>query len=115
MSPPDSPAVAAVRLMLRHAREAHSLAEHRLRSDLETDRIFGLCLTRLMEIVGEAGRRVPEEFRRQHPQPDWRGYVGLRNALTHKFDKIDHDELWTTVQNDLPELIVQLEAILESE
>lgn len=117
MSSPNkaTEATEAVRQMLNHAREAHAMAEHRSRTDLETDRIFWLCLTRLMEIVGEAAGRTPKEFRCQHPELDWRNIINLRNRLIHGFDKVDNDKLWAIVQDNLLELIGQLEAILESE
>lgn len=116
MSPPDdSRAVAAVRLMLRHAREAHSLAEHHSESDLATDRTFELCLKHLMTIVGEAGRRVPPEFRLRYPQTPWRGPIGLRDVLVHQFDTIDAGKLWEIIQDELPELIEWLAYILEAE
>ena len=114
MSSPNK-ATEAVRQMVSHAREAHAMAEHRSRTDLETDRIFWLCLTRLIAIVGEAGRRVPKEFRHQSPELNWSGIVGIRSVLVHDFDTIDDDKLWAIAQNDLPELINQLEAILEAE
>jgi uncharacterized protein with HEPN domain len=43
-----------IRHMLDHAREATELVNNRSRSNLDTDRLLNLALTRLMEIVGEA-------------------------------------------------------------
>ena len=105
----------SIRHMLDHAWEAHTLAAGYSRVDLETDRAFFLQLTRLMEIVGESSRRVPQEFRLAHPGTDWRGFAGLRDVLTHKFDAIEHETLWQIVQEELPLLISQLEDILERE
>ncbi len=105
----------SIRHMLNHAREAFALAAGYSRADLDTDRAFALQLTRLMEIVGEAARRVPQEFRRAYPGTDWRGFAGLRDVLIHKFDAIEHDTLWRIVQQELPRLISQLEDILERE
>jgi uncharacterized protein with HEPN domain len=48
----------ALRHMLDHAREAVELARSRSRTDLDTDRLLQLALTRLVEIVGEAASRV---------------------------------------------------------
>lgn len=49
----------AVRHMLDHAREAAALASSRSREELDSDRLLQLAMTRLVEIVGEAARRVP--------------------------------------------------------
>ena len=101
--------------MLDHAREASALAANRSRADLESDRPFNLQLTRLMEIIGESSRRIPQEFRLKYPETDWRGFAGLRDVLIHKFDAIDYEIFWDIVQNELPTFIVQLETILERE
>ena len=105
----------SIRHMLNHAREAFALADSHSRADLDADRAFALQLTRLMEIVGEASRRVPEQFRLKYPETDWRGFAGLRDVLIHKFDAIEHETLWNIVQEELPRLINQLADILERE
>lgn len=60
-----------VRHMLDHAREAVEMVRGRSRLDLDTDRQLNLALVRLMEVVGEAAARVPEEFRQRHQSIPW--------------------------------------------
>lgn len=60
-----------VQHMLDHAREARAMVEGRSRGDLESDRMLNLAVVRLMEIVGEAAARVPEEFRHRFPEIPW--------------------------------------------
>ncbi len=50
--------------MLEHAQKAVELSQNRKRSNLDEDLIFNLALTRLIEIIGEAANRVPEEFQK---------------------------------------------------
>ena len=50
-----------IRDMLDHAREAVSLSQGRSRADLDTDRLLNLSLVRLLEVIGEAANRVPNE------------------------------------------------------
>ena len=66
-----------------HAREALEMVKNRSRMDLDTDRMLNLALVRLMEIIGEAAARVPDEFRCRHPQIPWRNVTDLRNQLIH--------------------------------
>lgn len=56
----------ALRHMLDNAREAVALASGRSRSDLDSDRLLQLALTRLVEIVGKAAGRVPAELQARH-------------------------------------------------
>ncbi len=102
-----------VRHMLDHAREAAELARERTRADLDSDRQLNLALVRLMEIVGEAAARVPEEFRAGHPQVPWRQVAGLRNRLIHGYDAVDFDILWAILRQDLPPLIERLQAVVQ--
>ncbi|HEV3415401.1 MAG TPA: HepT-like ribonuclease domain-containing protein [Pirellulales bacterium] len=99
--------------MLDHSREAVELANGKSRADLDDNRVFNLALTRLLEIVGEAAARVSQVTRDKYSQIPWLAIAGLRNRLIHGYDEVDFDVLWDVVQNDLPTLIVELEAIAE--
>lgn len=101
-----------LRHMLDHAREAVALAQGRTRTDLDTDRTLELSLTRLVEIVGEAASRAPEDLRRRHADIPWRDIVSMRNRLIHGYDKVDRDILWNVVAGDLPPLVARIEKIL---
>lgn len=101
-----------VRHMLDHAREAADMARGRSRADLDLNRQLNLALVRLMEVIGEAATRVPEEFRARYPQVPWRDVADLRNRLIHGYDTVDFDRLWAILRQDIPSLIDQLEAIL---
>ena len=48
---------------------------------------------RNFEILGEAARRVSEEFQAAHPEIDWRNTIGLRNIIIHRYDGVNKDIL----------------------
>ena len=98
--------------MLDYSREAVEMAQERSRDEFNVDRMLNLALTRLVRLVGEAAWFVLSEFRAQHPEVPWTDIVGMRQYLTHGYADIDFDEVWLTIQNNLPMLIVQLEAII---
>ena len=101
--------------MIDHAREALDMVTNRTRIDLDHDRTLNLALVRLLEIVGEAASRIPEEFRSRYPALPWRDIADLRNRLIHGYASVNLDILWVIIQNDLPPLIEQLAVILEKE
>ena len=108
----------SIRDMLDNAREALTIYEDlpRYQATL-ADEIFGDTmpidsLIRRMEIIGEAARRVPPEFRERHPHIPWTLIVDFRNLLIHEYDDIDLSKVYKTARDDLPILIPQLEAIL---
>ena len=57
-----------LRHMLDHAREAAELVQNKSRGELDADRVLGLALVHLLEIVGEAASRVLNDLRVRHPQ-----------------------------------------------
>jgi uncharacterized protein with HEPN domain len=104
----------AIRQILSHAREAVEISGGRTRSDLDSNRLLNLALTRLIEIIGEAANRVPDSIREKYPDLPWLQMIGARNRLIHGYDSVDFDILWAIIQRDLPPLIIRLEEILES-
>ena len=105
-------ALARVQHMLDYAREAEDMAQGRVRADLDTDRMFNLALVRLVEVVGEAASWIESDFRALHPQVPWSDIVATRNRLIHEYDQVDLNRIWRIVQDDIPPLIAQLEAII---
>ena len=103
----------AVQQMRDHGREALALTDGRHRVDLDLDRMLELSLTRLMEILGESARRVPDDFRERYPHVPWRQTTDLRNVLIHDYDTVDFDVLWQIIQERLPPLVQQLQAIID--
>lgn len=110
MSTPDD----SLRLkhMRDYAAEAVQLSQGRSRTDLDSDRLYGLAMIRLVELIGEAASRVPFAVQTQHPQIPWRPIIGARNRLIHGYDQISHDIVWTILSQDLPPPITQIDSIL---
>jgi uncharacterized protein with HEPN domain len=104
-----------LRHMRDYAHEAEELIQGRVRGDLDSDRLLGLGLVRLMEIIGEAANRVSPEYQSQHPSIPWSQIVSLRHRLIHGYDAVDMDILWQILKNDLPILIEELDRILSKE
>ena len=103
----------SIKDMLSHASEAVELLGEASREELEHDRVIQLALTRLVEIIGEAGHRVSQATQQKNPKIPWSQIIGMRNRLVHGYDVIDFDLLWDTVANDLPPLITALKEIVE--
>lgn len=63
-------------------------------------------------IVGEAVKRLSLEFRNDHAEIPWRPIARMRDKLIHAYDVVDFDEVWKTVDSDVPTLISLLEPLL---
>ncbi|UCD86107.1 MAG: DUF86 domain-containing protein [Deltaproteobacteria bacterium] len=97
------------------SRKAVNFALGRERSDLDKDEMLALAIIRLLEIVGEAAKGIPEDIRRNHPEIPWNQVTGTRDRLIHGYYDVDNDIVWAIVTNDLPTLITELEKIISSE
>lgn len=62
-------------------------------------------------VLGEAVKRLSEEFRTSHPAIPWRMIAGMRDKLIHAYDAVELDEVWRTVSVDIPHLIALLEPL----
>ena len=72
------------------------------------------AVIRQLEIIGEASRLLPDEIKQANSQVPWRDISGMRNHLIHRYFKVDIEEVWRTVQNDLSPLKLAVEKILVS-
>jgi uncharacterized protein with HEPN domain len=63
-------------------------------------------------ILGEATKRLSNEFRAAHPQVPWKLISGMRDKLIHAYGSVDLDQVWKTAVSDLPGLIPVFEALV---
>ncbi|MGI8602093.1 MAG: HepT-like ribonuclease domain-containing protein [Verrucomicrobiales bacterium] len=69
------------------------------------------AVVRNLEIIGEASKQVPEEFKALHPALPWSQMAGLRNRIVHDYAGIDLELIWDIVGNSLPALRGQLDGL----
>ncbi len=97
--------------MLEYGREIAELMRGKTLVDLRDDRMLQLSVARLLEILGEAARRLSNKFRAAHPEVPWREIAGMRNRLVHVYDDINLGVVWRTATEDVPRLIETLERL----
>lgn len=73
------------------------------------------AVIRNLEIIGEAARNLPAEFKQRHSQVQWAPIAGMRDRLIHQYFGVNWTILWDVVQNKLPELRRHVEQILQDE
>jgi uncharacterized protein with HEPN domain len=73
------------------------------------------AVVRNLQIIGEAVKQIPPEIRDRYPAVEWRKIAGLRDILAHAYFSLENETLWDIVQNKVPELLEQMQRIVQEE
>jgi uncharacterized protein with HEPN domain len=67
------------------------------------------AVTRCLEIISEASRRLPDELKKRHPSIAWQQMAAAGNVYRHDYEDVAAQYVWNTVQHALPLLRVVVE------
>ncbi|MDF1592370.1 MAG: DUF86 domain-containing protein [Desulfobacterales bacterium] len=70
------------------------------------------AVIRNFEVIGEAAKRIPEEYRKGQPTIPWRELSGFRDVLIHQYEGVNAAEVWQIVEKNLDPLRRAIVAIL---
>lgn len=70
-------------------------------------------VVRNLEIIGEAVKNIPSNFRKRYSFIEWKKIAGLRDILIHEYFGIDYELIWDIIQKEIPTLGKQIEDILK--
>ena len=79
---------------------------------LSADELVLSAIEHHLIVIGEAARRISPAFHEQHPEVALGKAIGMRNILVHEYGRVDVEEVWRTVRDDLPALVTALESLL---
>jgi len=80
------------------------------------DKLLRFAVERNFEIIGEAIKRLAaaDQATASHIG-DYQQIIAFRNVLIHGYDLVDHELVWSTVKNQVPKLLSEVEALLSRE
>lgn len=73
-------------------------------ADFAADRVRRLATERLLEILCEATRRLPDNARLNSPEINWRRIIDFGNVLRHAYHMTQTERVWTIIETHLPPL-----------
>jgi uncharacterized protein with HEPN domain len=96
------------KVLLEDILEAIELIERRMHGKTAEQFLDDVDLqdmvVRRLEIIGEAMRIIPREFREEHFKSGWKGPVDMRSKLIHDYFDVDPEIVWDVVMDHLPTL-----------
>jgi len=70
------------------------------------------AVIRCLEIIGEAVRQLPEDFKQKYSNIEWRKIVDLQNVLIREYFGIEPEIIWDIVKNKIPALKAFIKMLL---
>lgn len=99
--------------MRTEAELANALVSLHPAERLAEDPYLSRALALSFMVIGEVATKMPEDFRRGHPEIAWNEAKALRNRIAHGYRTIVPIVLINSAREDLPKLIQQIDALLK--
>lgn len=106
---PSKASDTALRDILHHIDLAQRFVKGLGRADFLDDTRTVYAVTRCLEIISEASRRLPDDLKLRHPAIPWRQMAGAGNVYRHDYEDVAARYVWETIQRDLPPLRIVVE------
>ena len=62
------------------------------------------AVLRRLEIMGEAVKNIPDEFKNRYPEIPWKKIAGMRDVLIHAYFGVNLDRVWKIIEENIPHL-----------
>jgi uncharacterized protein with HEPN domain len=79
---------------------------------MDDDKTLYACI-RSLEIIGEAVKRIPDDFRKKYEEVPWKDMSGMRDVLIHDYLGANTDVIWKTIKEDIPKVKPIFKKMLE--
>lgn len=73
------------------------------------------AVIRNLEIIGEAVKKISEDFKMTYQTVEWKKIAGMRDKLIHDYIGVDLWAVWVVVTENIPVLNTQISEILKKE
>ena len=97
------------------AREIHGFMHGVKFHQFEKNKMLRYAVERQLHVVGEAAPHISPQFRKKHPEVNWKRLVELRNVIAHEYGETLMNRIWTASTDGLTELIETLDGLLPEE
>lgn len=86
-----------------------------LYQDFAANRLIQDAVIRNFEVIGEAVKNLPEDFKTRYPSVAWKQIAGLRDILAHGYFRVDHEVVWGIITERIPSFKKDITKIIREE
>src|SRR5437879_2318658 len=76
------------------------------------DETLKRAVVRSLEIIGEATKKIPANYKVKWSSIQWKNMAGMRDRLIHDYIGVNYSIVWDVLKNKIPELNSQIQEVL---
>ena len=92
-----------------------SISDNLSKDDFLDNETLKRAVVRSLEIIGEATKKIPADFKVQWSSIQWKNMAGMRDRLIHDYLGVNYSIVWDVLVNKIPELNSQIQEVLNKE
>ena len=85
------------------------------KDDFLDDETLKRAVVRSLEIIGEATKKIPADFKVKWGSIQWKNMAGMRDRLIHDYIGVNYSIVWDVFNNKIPELYEQIQSVINQE
>lgn len=92
-----------------------SVSENLSFEDFLEDETLKRAVVRSLEIIGEATKKIPADFKVKWNTIQWKNMAGMRDRLIHDYIGVNYSIVWDVMKNKIPEMHKEISSFLSKE
>ena len=90
--------------LLSEIADIEAFTQDRPAEELMADRMYQKAVVMSLINIGELSKSFTDDYLKTMPQIPWKSIRGFRNIAAHQYGRIDFEDVYKTVTEDIPAL-----------
>lgn len=90
-----------------------SISDNLSKDEFLDDETLKRAVVRSLEIIGEATKKIPADFKVKWNTIQWKNMAGMRDRLIHDYMGVNYSIVWDVFKNKIPNLHQQICDVLK--